>query len=105
MLSKYRDEVAELFKTLTYKERVKKEIRLRFRLIPTPDGKYIKKVEEYNDIIIKIFELGDKQLPDELVHQIRMNHVDGSMRKAAEAVRSIKTKQSELEPDFDMEPF
>lgn len=106
MLTKYRDEISELFKTLTYKERVKKEVRLQFRLIPTPDGKYIKKVEEYNDVIIKIFELGDKQLPEELVHQIRMNHVDGSMRKAAEAVRSIKTKQSELEPeDFDMEPF
>ena len=107
MLSKYRDEVAELVKTLTCKKRTKdSKFKLSFRIVPTPDGRYVKRVEEFHDIILKLFEMSDQQLPDEVAHRIRMNHVDDATRKGVEAVRNMMTKVSELDiEDDDFEPF
>lgn len=107
MLSKYRDEVAELVKTLTCKKRTKdSKFKLSFRIVPTPDGRYVKRVEEFHDIILKLFEMSDQQLPDELAHRMRMNHVDNAIKNGVEAVRNIKIKVSELDiEEDDYEPF
>lgn len=110
MLSKYRDEISELVKTLTIKKRAKGgKFRLEFRLMPTPDGRYVKKIEEFHEIILKLFELSDQSIPDDIAHRIRMNHIDNNaIKSAAEAVAAIKTKTSELdidEDDSEFEPF
>ena len=101
MLSKYRDEIAELFKTLIHKRKTKDGFVLEFRILPTPDGKYIKKIEEYHATILKIFEMSDTQLPDEVAHEIRMNHIDDTSKHSAEGLRGVYTKKSELDIDSE----
>lgn len=87
MIEKYRTEISELVNTLCSKNRKDKAIMLNFRIIPTPDGKYVSKIEEYDATIIQIFQLSDSQLPNEIKRKIRMHHIEDEMKAAADNVQ------------------
>lgn len=102
MLEKYRSEVVELVNTLCYKKRINKGVRLSYRILPTPDSKYMSKIEEYDSIIVKIFQLSDQQIPSDIRRTIRLSHIESDMRKAANNVQEVLTGNKEVLEDIEL---
>ena len=54
------------------------------------------KIEEYDSIIVKIFQLSDQQIPSDIRRTIRLSHIESDMRKAANNVQEVLTGNKEV---------
>lgn len=99
MVQRYRDEIIELFTTLTKKTNNGNGIRLEFRILPTPDSEVMLKKKEYQSIMLKMFDVSDSRI--ELDSSIRLRHInedDEQIIKSIKMVRSGKKSLNEIIP-------
>ena len=87
MIQKYRDEIIELFNTLCKKVNTKNEMRLEFRLLPTPDSPIMLKKKEYQSIMLKMFEISDSNVSE---NNIKLRHINKDNETIINSIKELR---------------
>ena len=96
MLQKYKDEIADLFNVLCYKSSNNDQVRLDYRIIPTPNNELKIKMQEYDSILKHMFNLSDEQMPSDIQSSIKDRHVSERNIEALNAAKQFRQDPSKL---------
>lgn len=96
MLTRYRDEVAELMNVLCAKTTLDGGIRLDFRMLPTPDNATKRKIREYDSILKQLFEISDDRLPKDIQERIRIRHLPKEDLNAIDSVLAVRAGETNV---------
>lgn len=96
MLQRYKDEIADLFNVLCYKTSNNDQVRLDYRIIPTPNNELKIKMQEYDSILKHMFNLSDEQMPSDIQSSIKDRHVSERNLEALNAAKQFRQDPSKL---------